>query len=86
MESINFQNRYFQHFKGGYYRLLHIASHSETLEPYVVYQALYGEKSIWIRPEKMFFEDIILDNQKVPRFRELNQSELESFLKRDETI
>lgn len=38
-----------RHFKGNEYRVLCIAVHSETLEPMVVYQALYGERGIWVR-------------------------------------
>lgn len=47
--------RYFQHFKGGKYKFFHSAFDSETLERMVVYQALYGQKAYWVRPEKMFF-------------------------------
>lgn len=46
--------RYFQHFKGGKYKFFHSAFDSETLERMVVYQALYGQKAYWVRPEKMF--------------------------------
>ena len=64
----------YQHFKGGIVEVLHIASHSETLEKFVVYKALYecktyGKGSIWIRPLKMFKEKVIVDNKKVPRFK-----------------
>ena len=45
---------YYRHFKGNIYRILHIAKHSETLEDIVVYQAMYGERSIWVRPKAMF--------------------------------
>lgn len=39
----------YRHFKGNEYRVLYVAKHSETLEPMVVYQALYGEYGIWVR-------------------------------------
>ncbi len=42
----------YRHFKGNEYRVLYVAKHSETLEPMVVYQALYGEYGIWVRPAK----------------------------------
>lgn len=40
----------YRHFKGNEYRLLYVARHSETMEPMVVYQALYGQRGIWVRP------------------------------------
>lgn len=67
------QPRYFKHFKGNYYKLLHIANDSETTERMVVYQALYGEGKIWVRPEKMFFEEIERDGKKIRRFEEVDE-------------
>ncbi len=58
----------YRHFKGNEYRLLYTARHSETLEPMVVYQALYGEKGIWVRPAAMWDEQIERDGQVVRRF------------------
>ena len=48
---IDMTEEYYRHFKGNIYRILHIAKHSETLEDIVVYQAMYGERSIWVRPK-----------------------------------
>ena len=59
----------YRHFKGNDYRVLGIASHSETSEELVVYQALYGEKALWVRPLEMFLEEVQLDGTKEPRFR-----------------
>ena len=47
----------YRHFKGNEYRLLYVAHHSETMEPMVVYQALYGQRGIWVRPASMWCED-----------------------------
>jgi len=58
----------FRHFKGKEYELLHIAKHSETLEEYVVYRALYGEGDVWIRPKNMFFEEITRNGKTFKRF------------------
>lgn len=58
----------YQHFKGNYYRLLAIASHSETQEPMVVYQALYGDYGIWVRPLSMWEETIERDGNSYQRF------------------
>jgi hypothetical protein len=62
--------RYFRHFKGGLYRFVHTAFDSETQERMVVYQALYGEKAFWVRPEKMFFEKVTRDGKTFNRFLE----------------
>ena len=58
----------YRHFKGNLYRLLHIAKHSETLEPMVVYQALYGEGGIWVRPAGMWNDTIERDGKTYKRF------------------
>lgn len=38
------------------YVLVDMATHSETLEPMIVYQALYGDNKIWVRPLDLFLE------------------------------
>ena len=58
----------YRHYKGGEYRLIGIASHSETLEPMVVYQALYGEQGLWVRPAAMWNEIVEKENYHGPRF------------------
>lgn len=58
----------YRHFKGKEYRVLGIASHSETLEPMVVYQALYGEGGLWVRPASMWNETIDREDYHGPRF------------------
>lgn len=64
------KERFFRHFKGNRYKLLHSALDSETMERMVVYQALYGEEKIWVRPEKMFFEKITREGNTFNRFEE----------------
>ena len=59
----------YEHYKGNRYRVLSVARHSETLEPLVVYQALYGDRGIWVRPARMFKETVEVDGREVPRFR-----------------
>ena len=58
----------YRHFKGNLYRLLFVAKHSETLEPMVVYQALYGEGGVWVRPASMWSEQVERDEYRGPRF------------------
>ena len=58
----------YRHFKGNLYRLIGIASHSETLEPMVVYKALYGEQGLWVRPASMWTETVEKDGYTGPRF------------------
>ncbi|MDB6092592.1 MAG: hypothetical protein JWM32_154 [Verrucomicrobia bacterium] len=58
----------YRHYKGNDYRVLYLARHSETREILVVYQALYGERGIWIRPAAMFVEAIEVNGQRAPRF------------------
>ncbi len=53
--------------------VLHLAKHSETLEDMVVYQALYGEYGVWVRPLKMFLEEVEVDGMLVNRFQEWGQ-------------
>ena len=58
----------YRHFKGKEYRVLYTARHSETLEPMVVYQALYGERGIWVRPAAMWGEHVEREGYSGPRF------------------
>jgi glycosidase len=58
----------YRHFKGGEYKVIGIAKHSETQEEMVVYEALYDNNSLWVRPKKMFEEIIEKDGKKIRRF------------------
>ena len=58
----------YQHFKGNEYELLYVARHSETLEPMVVYRALYGERGVWVRPAAMWSEPVDRDGYHGPPF------------------
>lgn len=65
----------YRHFKGGEYELLLIATHSETGEPMVVYQALYGERGYWVRPLSMWSETVLRDGKAVTRFTPVAEQE-----------
>ncbi len=64
----NFKPGKYIHFKGGEYELLYTAKHSETLEDFVVYRALYGQGGIWVRPALMWNETVVHNGEKVKRF------------------
>ena len=59
----------YRHFKGKEYELIGIATHSETMEPMVVYRALYGEQGLWVRPAAMWTEQVERDGYCGPRFQ-----------------
>lgn len=63
----------YRHFKGGEYELIGIARHSETLEPMVVYRALYGDGGLWVRPAAMWTEQIQRDDYQGPRFQHIEE-------------
>lgn len=58
----------YRHFKGNDYLVMNVAKHSETLEDYVVYQALYGDRGIWVRPMSMFEEIVEVEGKTMKRF------------------
>ena len=58
----------YRHFKGNEYEVIGTAKHSETLEEYVVYKALYGEGGLWIRPKEMWNETVERDGKTYKRF------------------
>ena len=71
---------YYRHFKGNVYRVLHIATHSETLEDMVVYQAMYGERGVWVRPKSMFEEVIERDGKTFRRFSKISAEEAKKII------
>ena len=65
----------YRHYKGKEYQVIGIAKHSENLENYVVYRALYGDGQLWIRPSEMFLGRITVDGRKIARFEYLGDKE-----------
>lgn len=58
----------YRHYKGGDYDVIGLCRHSESLEPLVVYRALYGEQGLWVRPAAMWNELVVIDGRKQLRF------------------
>ena len=63
----------YRHFKGNFYEVIGIASHSETMEPMVVYRALYGEGGLWVRPAAMWTEYVEKNGYCGPRFQYIGE-------------
>lgn len=63
----------YRHFKGGEYELIGMARHSETLEPMVVYRALYGDGGLWVRPATMWTERVDQGDYHGPRFQYIGE-------------
>lgn len=59
----------YKHFKGNYYLVIDIGKHTDTLEEFIIYKALYDNGDIWIRPLYQFNEAVKYNNECVPRFK-----------------
>ena len=68
-------NGIYRHFKGDYYLLTDVATHSETKEKYVVYRGLYRNNELYIRPFDMFFSEV--DKEKYPEVKQQYRFELQ---------
>lgn len=58
----------YEHYSGNLYQVLGIARNSETLEELVVYQALYGNFGLWVRPKEMFLSTVEFNGKNMMRF------------------
>lgn len=75
MKTASIQYGKYQHYKNQkLYELMGIARHSETCEEMIIYKALFqcdkfGDNQVWVRPKKMFFENVPHNGNVVPRFK-----------------
>ncbi|MCB9758048.1 MAG: DUF1653 domain-containing protein [Candidatus Omnitrophica bacterium] len=70
---IEIQKGIYEHYKGKRYEVVGQAMHSETLEVFVIYKALYQgdfpQDMLWVRPLTMFQENVVVNGKSVPRFQ-----------------
>ena len=66
----------YRHYKGKDYKVIGLVRHSETLEPMVLYEALYDNElgKLWVRPAAMFSEQVDIDGYNGPRFKFLTDA------------
>ncbi len=65
----------YKHYKGGEYKILALAKHSESLEEMVVYQNIQEPEKIWARPLDLFLQPVEQDGKELVRFQLQNNLE-----------
>ena len=69
-------DQYYRHYRNKkIYRFVAFATIEATEEDAVVYQAMYGERRLWIRTKENFFEEVQHEGKRVPRFQKISQDE-----------
>jgi len=68
--------QYYRHFRNRkLYRFVSFATIEATEEEAVVYQAMYGERNLWIRTKANFYEEVLHEGIAVPRFQPIPEDE-----------
>lgn len=65
----------YQHYKGPKYKVIDTVRHSETEELMVLYRTMYGDENLWVRPYSMFFEEVEVQSQQIPRFKYIGEED-----------
>lgn len=77
-------DQYYRHFRNGkLYRIIEYATIESTEEEAVVYEAMYDDHRVWIRPKSNFFEEVSYDGKMVPRFQPVPLEEIQEELDRE---
>ncbi|MBP7189695.1 MAG: DUF1653 domain-containing protein [Rickettsiaceae bacterium] len=59
----------YEHYSGKRYQVIGVARNSETHQEFVVYQTLYDDFGLWLRPVEIFSETLEIKGVPVPRFK-----------------
>lgn len=74
----------YRHFKGGIYRVIGVAYHSDDgKKEHVIYKALYGDEDLWIRPLEEFVANVDRLDYEGPRFILIREIKMGEFPFRD---